>query len=85
MASIEGSRIQLCDLPFYLQRPPAGSSQQNQTSIRDVHARAEKEAIVFALKETANNKAKAAKMLGIHRTHLYKKMKKYRISLDAET
>ncbi len=84
MASIDGSRIQLCDLPFYLQRLPAGSSQQNQTSIRDVHARAEKEAIVFALKETGNNKARAAKMLGIHRTHLYKKMKKYGISLDAD-
>jgi transcriptional regulator of acetoin/glycerol metabolism len=24
-------------------------------------------------------------MLGIHRTHLYKKMKKYNISLEAET
>ena len=36
------------------------------------------------LKETNYNKAQAAKMLRIHRTHLYKKMKKYQISLDPE-
>ena len=85
MSSIEGSRIQLGDLPFYLQRPPTRSSRTSRTSIRDVHARAEKEAIAFALEETGNNKARAAKLLGIHRTHLYKKMKKYRITLDVET
>jgi DNA-binding NtrC family response regulator len=49
-----------------------------------VHARTEKEVILYALRETNHNKARAAKMLGIHRTHLYKKMKKYRISLDSE-
>ena len=49
-----------------------------------MHARTEKEVILYALKETNNNKAQAAKMLRIHRTHLYKKMKKYQISLDQE-
>ena len=44
---------------------------------------AEKEAIRFALRETQNNKAQAAKILGIHRTLLYKKMNKYNISLDS--
>jgi transcriptional regulator with PAS, ATPase and Fis domain len=83
MASFEGHCIRLCDLPFYFQRTAAGTSRSNQASIKDVHARAEKEAIVFALKETRNNKARAARMLGIHRTHLYKKMKKHGISLDA--
>jgi len=39
--------------------------------------RVEKEALQQALAATNNNKAKAAKMLGIHRTILYKKMKKY--------
>ncbi|MBT8363473.1 MAG: sigma 54-interacting transcriptional regulator [Deltaproteobacteria bacterium] len=82
LSSIEGNRIQLCDLPFYLQRTPKKSSQQDQTSIKEVHARTEKEIILYALKETSNNKVRAAKMLGIHRTHLYKKMKKYNIALE---
>jgi transcriptional regulator with PAS, ATPase and Fis domain len=81
LSSIEGGRIQLCDLPFYLQRTPRRSFQQDQTSIKEVHARTEKEIILYALKEAGNNKVRAAKMLGIHRTHLYKKMKKYNISL----
>jgi PAS domain S-box-containing protein len=84
LSSIEGNRIRLCDLPFYLQRTPKRSSQQDQTSIKEVHARTEKEIILYALSETNNNKARAAKILGIHRTHLYKKMNKYNISLNPE-
>jgi len=85
LASIDGNHIRISDLPFYLQRLPKKSSQQTQTSIKDMHARTEKEVILYALKETGNNKAQAAKMLGIHRTHLYKKMKKYRIALDSQS
>ena len=44
-------------------------------------AEAEKAAIVNALKQTGNNKAQAASLLGIHRTLLYKKMTKYAIPL----
>jgi PAS domain S-box-containing protein len=84
LSSIEGSHIRLSDLPFYLQRIPQKTSERNQTSIKEMHARTEKEVILYALKETNNNKAQAAKMLRIHRTHLYKKMKKYQISLDPE-
>ena len=82
LSSIEGNHIRLSDLPFYLQRIPPKTSARDRTSIKEMHARTEKEVILFALKETGNNKAQAAKMLGIHRTHLYKKMKKYRIALD---
>ena len=84
MSSINGNAVQLVDLPFYLHRTQKKSPQQHQTSIRVAQAKAEKEAIRFALSETNHNKARAAKMLGIHRTLLYKKMKKYRISLDPE-
>ena len=49
--------------------------------IRDVQADAEKEAINTALAQTGSNKTEAARLLGIHRTHLYKKMKKYGIDL----
>jgi transcriptional regulator with PAS, ATPase and Fis domain len=72
------------DLPFYLHRTQKKLPKKNQTSIREVQAMAEKEAIRYALKETNHNKVKAAKILGIHRTLLYKKMKKYKISLEAE-
>ena len=49
-----------------------------------VQTRTEKEAILYALKETNNNKARAAKMLGIHRTLLYKKMRKNKIPLKPD-
>jgi transcriptional regulator with PAS, ATPase and Fis domain len=52
--------------------------------LKAVQARTEKEAICFALKEANNNKARAAKILGIHRTLLYKKMNKYQIPLDLQ-
>jgi transcriptional regulator with PAS, ATPase and Fis domain len=38
-------------------------------------------AIRYALQESGNNKAGAARMLGIHRTQLYKKMKKFNLPL----
>jgi DNA-binding NtrC family response regulator len=45
--------------------------------MREVQARAEAHAIRQALNEAGHNKARAARILGIHRTLLYKKMKKY--------
>jgi len=81
MASLEGSVIHRHELPFYFHRDQNKITANCQTSIKEVHARAEKKAILFALKETGNNKVQAAKLLGIHRTLLYKKMKKYEISL----
>ncbi|QOV13066.1 sigma-54-dependent Fis family transcriptional regulator [Viridibacillus arvi] len=41
----------------------------------------EKELILAALKETNGNKAKASRILGISRTWLYEKIKKYNISI----
>ena len=84
LSSTDADTIRLCDLPFYLQCSPKDASQKSQSSMKEVHARAEKEAILYALKETENNKAQAAKILGIHRTLLYKKMNKYRIALTPE-
>ena len=83
LSSIENDTIRLVDLPFYLHRTQKKSPQPNQNSIKEVQAMAEKEAIRFALRETQNNKAQAAKILGIHRTLLYKKMNKYNISLNS--
>ena len=82
MSVLEGDTIRLENLPFYLHRSSRLEVPANRSSLKDVQARTEKEAICFALKETNNNKARAAKILGIHRTLLYKKMKKYDIPLN---
>ena len=83
MAALEGNIIHLQDLPFYLHRSRKRKIENKRTSLKDVQARTEKEAIRYALNETKNNKAKAAKILGIHRTLLYKKMKKYDLPLHS--
>jgi transcriptional regulator with PAS, ATPase and Fis domain len=79
--TIEGSCIDACDLPFYLSRPVATALKGGQWCLNTVVAEAEREALRKALELTGNNKAKAAKLLGIHRTVLYKKMSKYQIPL----
>jgi PAS domain S-box-containing protein len=81
MSATDDDTIHLCDLPFFLQGRRKNSTKSNQTSIKAVQARAEREAIRYALEENNYNKARAAKLLGIHRTLLYKKMAKYKIAL----
>lgn len=81
-ASMEGTVIRPSDLPFYLHKAtiPKGDS----SLLKEVVAKAEKNAILDALKITGNNKVQAAAILGIHRTLLYKKAKKYLIPLSVE-
>jgi len=81
LATCEGNRISPADLPFYLHRNQLPIKTEQHSLLRDVVAKAEKSAIQDALKMTDYNKARAADLLGIHRTLLYKKIKRYRISL----
>ncbi|WP_419660025.1 transcriptional regulator, sigma54-dependent [Desulfosarcina variabilis str. Montpellier] len=74
--------IELADLPFMFQKKPASSVSTGISTIREAQAEAERSTILAALEQTANNKAKAASLLGIHRTLLYKKMKKHGIGLS---
>jgi PAS domain S-box-containing protein len=80
--SLEKDTIHSRDLPFYLHSQEANSVDAGRASLKDVKSASEKEAIRHALAATNNNKARAAALLGIHRTLLYKKMKRYGLSLD---
>ena len=81
MPALGGDTIYRENLPFYLHPSRQKFSEQYQSSLKDVQATTEKEAIRYALQESGNNKAGAARMLGIHRTQLYKKMKKFNLPL----
>lgn len=81
LASTDEMEIHPRDLPFYLHKGQKSSDSPEESLLREVVIKAEKAAIVDALRLTNFNKAKAAKILGIHRTLLYKKAKKYNISL----
>jgi len=77
VASLEGAAIFPHHLPFFLQRQIDALCDSPSSPIKQVQTKAEIEAICFALKQAQGNKAKAARLLGIHRTLLYKKMQKY--------
>ena len=88
LSSLEGNVIYVRNLPFYLHRKPyeiksdqSASTDTNRLSLKSVYGEAEKKAIIHTLNTTGNNKKKTADILGIHRTLLYKKMKKYNIPL----
>jgi transcriptional regulator with PAS, ATPase and Fis domain len=81
LSTMRGDVIHRRDLPIPLKREPAACGRTGIAPIRDVQADAERTAIVNALRQTGNNKAKAAMLLGIHRTLLYKKMNKHAIPL----
>jgi PAS domain S-box-containing protein len=82
VSTLEGASIRVADLPFYIQRGQKNAARREQTSLRELQSRNEREAIWLALKEADFQKARAARILGIHRTLLYKKMKKYNLPLQ---
>lgn len=80
--SLDGDTIELHHLPIFLQEVKQGPDHQpSGTSLKKIKDDREKEALVQALQVSNHNKNKAARLLGIHRTALYKKIKKYRIPL----
>ena len=82
VSALEGHIIRVADLPFYVPHGKRRDSSRQQTSLREMQSQSEREAIWAALKETGFQKARAARILGIHRTLLYKKMKKYDLPLQ---
>jgi len=84
IATTEDNIITPADLPFYLHQSSRKRGSESCSLLKEVVAKAEKTAIHDALKMTGYNKAQAASLLGIHRTLLYKKMERYRLSLLAD-
>lgn len=77
----DSSIISLDQLPEELQHSIEKYQQEttNSVDLKIIHEANEKEAIIKALKECANNKSKAARMLNIDRKTLYNKMKLYQL------
>lgn len=82
MFNLEGDTISAAALPFYLHKSDGDGNISGSRNIKEAQARAEQETIGLALQEEGYNKARAAKRLGIHRSLLYKKMKKYGLPLN---
>ena len=79
----EGPEITVDDLPnrlreFYRLR---ANGESRTGLLRDILVDAEKSAIIEALRIAKGNKAEAARMLGIHRTGLYQKIKRYELDV----
>jgi DNA-binding NtrC family response regulator len=74
--------IELEDLPIDRAGAcrPAVPLPRSMPSLREQVEEAERQAISQALAQTGNNRVEAARILSIHRTGLYQKMKKYHIS-----
>ncbi|MDY6790452.1 MAG: sigma 54-interacting transcriptional regulator [Thermodesulfobacteriota bacterium] len=78
-----GSQIEIEDLPPNFIKTVSDSvsnkfsSKKPILSLKCVTELAEKQAIIDTLRLTGNNKVKAARLLDIHRTSLYQKLKKY--------
>jgi transcriptional regulator with PAS, ATPase and Fis domain len=79
----EGDTIQMHHLPFFLQGLREGPHKLRPTLLKRLKEDMEKEALLHAIRLSNDNKNKAAKLLGIHRTALYKKMRKLNIPLAA--
>ena len=76
---VEGGQICLSHLPQYLQKLGPGPRRSADKGLPALLDQVEREAIMEALASTGGNKMQAAKLLGISRAWLYKKMKTYNI------
>jgi transcriptional regulator with PAS, ATPase and Fis domain len=71
----EGQQIEIEHLPLFLHEiGRARAGDRRRSNLREAVKEAEREALLQALKMAKGNKAKAAKLLGIHRTGLYQRL-----------
>lgn len=81
LSMLDGPVIHADDLPFYLKENGPGDTITQVNSLRAVQQDTERNLLKKTLAACDYNKAKTARKLGIHRTLLYKKLKKYNIAL----
>ncbi len=67
------------DVPSYIRNELTEERQEKVAGLSEAIAEAEKKTIITALKVVDGNRVKAAKLLGIPRSTLYAKLKKYNI------
>lgn len=79
LAAVESDTIGLEDLPFHVRGRDLRGKKPLGPPLAQLRAQAEREAILRALDSCGQNRARAASLLGIHRTLLYKKMRKHGI------
>ena len=77
-----GDLLELEDLPFYLreQKLEASQSLAKDWNLEKVHEHLDKETLVKALQKMKGNKSEVARLLGISRSWLYEKMRRYDIN-----
>ncbi|MDI6755979.1 MAG: sigma 54-interacting transcriptional regulator [Thermodesulfobacteriota bacterium] len=79
--TITGDTIQVGHLPIFMQSMASEPSRTQATLLKRLREDMERETLLHTIRLSKDNKNKAAKLLGIHRTSLYKKMKKFKIPL----
>jgi transcriptional regulator with PAS, ATPase and Fis domain len=77
--TLDGDTIHPGHLPISLQSLRGDSPKFQSTLLKSLREDMEKEALIHTIRLAKDNKNRAAKLLGIHRTSLYKKMKKLNI------
>ena len=82
LSRLDGRSIDVDDLPFYIVQTNENNKPVPAGSLKSVQKDVEKRTIEKTLANCGYNKAQAARKLGIHRTLLYKKLKKYHIPLN---
>jgi len=80
LVSLEGKTIQPVNLPFYISKQESPPVIQAHATLKDYLREAEKTFISQTLKAAGQNKSLAARRLGIHRTLLYRKVKKLNLT-----
>jgi len=79
--TMDGDTVLPRHLPIILQSMGKESPKFEETVLKRLREDVEKEILLHTIRMSKDNKNKAARMLGIHRTSLYKKLKKFKIPL----
>lgn len=80
MTFAEHGKIKVEDLPEYMWKGKVNTNEMENSEEITMVENAEKNTIENVLRKTNGNKAKAARILGISRSGLYEKIKKYQLS-----